>query len=114
MPHTSRLVNMKLSKADREQSVEMARPAEDAPRYPWGLSLSLDNESLEKLGIETLPDVDEELLLYATVKVTRVSSADAAEGGKSRDVGLQITAMSLMEKGSRARTADVLFGAKKE
>lgn len=112
MLHTHTLVNMKRSKADREKSMDAAVPAPEAPRYPWGLSLSLDNEVLEKLGLDDLPEVDDELELVARVTVTRVSSADQAEGGPSRDVGLQITEMALEAPKRRKSTADVLYRGK--
>lgn len=112
MLHTHTLVNMKLSKADRDKSTEMVMPAEDAPRYPWGLSVSLDNEVLEKLGMKELPEVGDELELLARVTVTRVSSTDQAEGGPSRDVGLQMTEMALEAPTRRKSTADVLYRGK--
>lgn len=103
------LVNMKLP-AEKASGAEApcAPDAGEGPRYPWGLSLSLDNDSLEKLGIDALPDVDDEMLVMARVKVTRVSAVDTADGGKQRDVALQITDMQLA--GKRVPTADVLFG----
>ena len=66
----------------------------DAPKYPWGTSLDLDDDTLTKLGITKLPDVGEELALTAVVKVTRIS-ANEDQGGTRQCLGLQITSMEL-------------------
>ena len=48
------LINMKQS----NKSETGIAPAEsEAPRYPYGLELRLDKESLDKLGVKTLPSV---------------------------------------------------------
>src|SRR5690349_20212871 len=108
-----KLVSMKLSPAAQEKAVDAccAPPAPDAPRYPWGLTLNLDNEALDKLGIEKMPAAGAELLLVAKVSVTRTGSVDTAEGGKMRDLALQVTDMAL-EKSGRKSTAEALFGGK--
>ncbi len=89
------LKSMKLSKADQQAASE---PMKDAPRYPWGLSLHLDEEALDKLGEDTLPDIGTELMLVARVKVTGVQ-ANESDSGKRRSVSLQITHMCLEAKG---------------
>lgn len=63
--------------------------------YPWGLSLSLEHDSLEKLGIKQLPTVGTEMRMTAIVKVTGVNQS-AREGQDTETrVGLQITSMQL-------------------
>lgn len=104
---------MQLSKAEQKELVEPGN-TDTAPRYPWGLSLSLDEESLEKLGITgELPAVGAELVLSAKVKVTSVSSHEV-DGSKTREsVSLQITAMALGADGGKKKAhADVLFSEK--
>jgi len=93
----------------REKDECCAAPCEspDAPRYPWGLSLSLDNDSLEKLGLTELPALGAETMLVARVKVTSVSSNES-EHGASKNVSLQITAMALGKQ--RKETAALMFG----
>jgi hypothetical protein len=86
-----KLVNMKLDAKAREKTP--ATIAADQPVYPWGLSLTLDNDSLEKLGID-LPKVGKTLMVTARVDVTGVSSNES-ESGKNRSVSLQITDLSV-------------------
>jgi hypothetical protein len=88
-----KLTNMKLARAALEARGEPASVAPDAPVYPWGLSVTLEEAALEKLDLE-LPKVGATLLLVARVDVTSVSSNESLIG-KNRNVSLQITDLAL-------------------
>jgi len=90
-----KLISMKL---DPKQPDEYAMPAsiDDAPAYPWGLCLDLDDEVLKKLGIP-LPDVANTFTLVASVEVTRTSATKNADGTADLRASLQITAMRLID-----------------
>jgi len=108
-----KLKSMALSKTEQDK---MAAPqtADDQPRYPWGLSLTLDDETLEKLGFgDELPDVGAMKDLVARAKVTSVSSNDVDGGKKRRSVSLQITELACSYDGDKKSHADVLYGEKK-
>lgn len=87
---------------------------DDAPRYPWGLSICLDTGTLEKLGIGLMP-VGTELNIMATVTVTGNSSRARLKGKDSQDMDLQITAMDLFQTvtpdGRQAKAAKKLYPA---
>jgi hypothetical protein len=107
-----KLVSMKLDRAAREASVASApAPTEDAPIYPWGLSICLEEEALDKLDLETLPDVDQVLQLVARVTVTAVSSNQTSGGGNRRSLSLQITDLGLAPARGAKRDADALYSA---
>ncbi len=66
------------------------------PLYPWGLCISLETETLAKLGLDgEMPSVGEMIHLCAMAKVTSVSENEMEDsnGGKTtnRRVELQIT-----------------------
>lgn len=90
------MVNMKMSAEEAAEEYGVA-PAQagDAPEYPYGLTLSLCDESLQKLGLSTLPAVGATMTLHAVVTVTSVSQNETQSGGVDRCVGLQITDMDL-------------------
>lgn len=106
-----KLVSMKLDKSDREITKPMeATP--DLPVYPWGLQVRLDEHSLDKLGIDTLPKVDSERMLIARVKVVGVSANEQnSDMGKQKhkSVELQITEMCLEDVPASKDAADELY-----
>lgn len=105
-----KLKNMKI---DKEAKKKMMEPIpSDVPEYPWGLRLELNNESLEKLGLEKLPKVGTSVKLYAKVDVVSVSAYEQAKGEKNKNLSLQITDLCLEsgEKEEDGNKADILFG----
>jgi hypothetical protein len=103
-----KLVSMKLdAKAREEKYAETV--AVDRPAYPWGLSLTLDEDALEKLDVGELPEVGKTMLVLARVDVTSVSSHES-EHGKNRSVSLQITEMCLEADPGKGGAADKLYG----
>jgi hypothetical protein len=85
--------SMKLTKSEATEA--MPKVAEqEAPAYPWGLRLELNDESMKKLGLDKLPEVGEAMMLRAKVVVERVSQNDTKDG-KRQDMSLQITDMEI-------------------
>lgn len=79
-----------------------APPAPPQPQYPWGLSICLGDDELDKLGLSTdqLPDVGDILEAFTTSKVTSVScteNVDPATGQPKKccRVELQIVGMKV-------------------
>ena len=102
-----KLVNMKIDpKAREEKYAESALI--DRPVYPYGLSIHLDEEVLDKLGLEELPEVGKPMKLLALVDVTSVSSNES-KSGASRSVGLQITDLCLEKPGAAKSTESKLY-----
>jgi hypothetical protein len=102
-----KLVSMKLDPKKREEKYAESAMV-DRPLYPWGLSITLDEEALDALGMTDLPEVGKPMRLEALVDVTSVSSNES-EGGASRNVGLQITAMCLEKPAAKKSTESKLY-----
>lgn len=96
-----KMVDMALSGKDREAM--KPGTAETEPAYPWGLRLTLSNEALAKLGLNPLPNVDDEFVLHAHVEVVGVQQSESADG-VNRSLDLQITACQL-ERAPAEKTA---------
>ncbi|WP_238919391.1 capsid staple protein [Achromobacter xylosoxidans] len=79
----------------------------EGPKYPWGLSISLDDTTLEKLGISALPQVGQRMQLAAVVEVCSTSQHENQEG-MDKCVSLQIIKLGL--EGERPNPATVLYG----
>ena len=93
MPHGTKTTSMKVSKSEAQEQMPKAM---DAPKYPYGLRISLQDESIKKLKMKKLPSVGDTLRLYAIVEVSSVSQHDSQEGGERNSLDLQITDLSLM------------------
>lgn len=107
-----KLTNLKITKADRDARTEPASMATESPAYPWGLSITLDDDVLEKLGC-AIGDfkVGASLMIVANVEVTSVSSSETRGAGNSRSVGLQITDLGLEDEAGKVKAAaKALYG----
>lgn len=99
------LVSMKKSAEEMREDKSDAcyAPAGDQPAYPYGLRIDLNDESLAKLGITTLPAVGTTMKLLAVVEVSSASQYES-EHGKDRNICLQITEMALDAGAPAARS----------
>lgn len=87
----------------------------DAPKYPWGLELCLNDDSLDKLGVKTLPAVGTEVTIIAKATVSGTRE-NATEGeGTRASMDLQITDMQIdgLDKDLFNRAAEMLYGKQK-
>jgi hypothetical protein len=90
----TKLVNLQISAREQRKQMEPSSIATDGPRYPYGLAISLDTETLEKLDVGRLTAGDT-VLLVGKATVRSVSTSESEDGGKRRDVSLQITDLCL-------------------
>lgn len=107
----AKLVSMKIKKGDRD-APQPSTIATDWPLYPWGLCLTLDDDSLKKLGLDAGDlKVGSSMTLVANVEVSSISINDRmGSDGESQNVGLQITDLCLEDRGSKAADlADALY-----
>ena len=88
---------MKNMQMTAEESKEYgAIPTESsAPKYPYGLQLRLNDDSLEKLGITKLPEVGQVMQVTALATVVSVSMNQQQEGEAENRAELQITDMEV-------------------
>jgi hypothetical protein len=105
------MVNMKLSS---EKAAEMygETMSSEAPKYPYGLQISLDEEALEKLGMPGLPEVGMTMSLVARVEVVSTSKRDTQEDGEERCLSLQITDLELGPEKEETDFESALYGRK--
>lgn len=107
------MISMKLTAAEAKEYGGVCSPSDpgDLPAYPYGLSLSLCDESLNKLGMKTAPAVGSRFMLQAIVEVTGTNVREEQKG-KDTDVSLQITDMSLEMGNSAEAQAAKLYPTK--
>lgn len=85
-------------------------PQEAGPNFPFGLMISLDNDSLAMLKMDQLPDVGESFSMVARVEVVGTSERENNKGDSFKNVDLQITDMALEDEVEKRRPANILFG----
>jgi hypothetical protein len=93
------LVDMAMS-AEEAQEESCCSPAAsgsdpNAPKYPYGLSISLNEESMAKLGLTQMPGVGTKVRITAECTVTDTSAYQTQGGETEQRVGLQITDMEV-------------------
>lgn len=108
-----KLVDMKISKAAAKEASSPSLAEGDGPRYPYGLSLTLDHDALDALGLD-MPKVGTTLLLTALVDVTSCSMNEQQDQEARLSVGLQITDMALDKAPKGADASDALYGVEKK
>ncbi len=88
--------DLKISKQEAKEKSKAVQVigSSDQERYPYGLRLDLNNDTLEKLGMKKLPTVGTVLMFEAKAKVVG-SRQSATEGSENRSVELQITHIDL-------------------
>lgn len=108
------MTNLAMSKQQAKVEYGGAPDDEDLPRYPYGLQLYLDDDTLKKLGITDLPKVGSSMLAQITVTVTGTSqraTQSGKEGEETRTcVDMQITDMELAPPAKDMATS--LYGKK--
>ena len=102
---------MKSMKLTKKQAKESEEGIMDEPEYPYGLSINLENESMEKLGMDGLPDIGKEMILNARVTVTHINeSASNRDKKLHRSMSLQITDMELFVEKKGKEAVEILYG----
>lgn len=107
------LINMENTQQEAQQMVSPTK--DEAPKYPWGLCITLSDDSLDKLGVKALPSVGTEVTIVAKATVSRTSE-NATEGdGANSSMDLQITDMQIdgLDQDVFGRAAEMLYGKAK-
>ena len=109
-----KMLDLALTDADRKAQSAMYEDTSsgDGPKYPWGLRLHLNQETMDKIG--ELPAVGTELVLTIRAKVTEYSQEEVEIGDKTvtrKSGALQVTGIQ-MPSADKTPTADKLYPAK--
>lgn len=108
------LINMENTAAEAKEQASPTLP-DGGPKYPWGLNVCLDSDSLEKLGVKSLPAVGTEVTIVAKAVVASTSENATENDGTRQSVSLQITDMQLdgLQNDVFGRAAEMLYGKAK-
>jgi len=106
------LINMQQSAEEVKEQVQPS--VADAPRYPWGLCITLNDDSLEKLGVKGLPAVGTAVTIVAKAEVSRTSDYQTQGNESEMSMDLQITDLQIdgLDVDLFGRAAEMLYGKK--
>lgn len=100
-----KMVSLEVTAAERKAREQEWKKDSPVPEYEYGLKLRLENLSLKKLGMGTLPKVGTTMRATIEVEVVSVSEHDSTSGRKNRCVELQVTKMALGNEPASAKEA---------
>jgi hypothetical protein len=74
---------------------DMPAVKSERPEYPWGLQLNLENESIEKLGLDiSKMHPGQTGKLICEFEIRRIGNEKMADGKERKELSLQITSMA--------------------
>lgn len=86
------MVTTRLSAKEREANSPVV--SIDSPEYPYGTRICLDNEMLDRLGIDNLPKVGSSFAVSGIGEVISVSEHDGQDG-KRRSIDIQLIRLAV-------------------
>lgn len=102
------MINLKITRKSDDEKEPQIAVSDNADGYPWGTRINLEQDTLDKLGIKRLPNVGDELMIEAKVRVISVRESD-----NSKSVELQITDMDLENDGDEVGEGELSRGESK-
>lgn len=84
-------------------------PDEKGPKYPYGLTISLNDGSIEKLGITSLPMVGTKVNIMAVAVVTSIEQRQDSDGENETSMCLQITQMEAQMPSPEKNAAEKMW-----
>lgn len=81
-----------------------------APKYPYGLRITLNSEEMKKLGFNDAPDMDQVFELKGSAKVIEVANTEEQGDVASYRVELQIVELELSGSKEEESNEQTLYG----
>lgn len=92
------MIDLKRTKAERKEAKDMCVPSPSADDYPYGLCINLQEDELDKLGLDDLPKAGAKVSLQAVAVVKEVSQRTVDGGKESRRLELQIQQLAIEKR----------------
>lgn len=99
-----KMVDMKRTPAEKVEAAAPPMPQE-APDYPYGLCICLDQECLDKLELDSDCEVGDTIHLVAFAKV-KACSEEVVNGERKCRIDLQITDLAVEDEDEEGEQAE--------
>jgi hypothetical protein len=100
-----KLTNMAQSKSALNKAEKIASPSISEDKYPYGLKLHLDHDSLKKLGVKSLHPAGTLVHIHAKARVASTEERKQSDGNTSRNMALQIEHLAMSARPNSALDA---------
>jgi hypothetical protein len=109
------MTSMKMTKAEAKTMLGDCCPSDpkDAPKYPYGLSFSLDEGSMKKLGMTELMTVGHKCTMTVKCEVTSTSQRQEQDGDTNMRMEMQITDIEMGDEAEADPAAKMYPSMKK-
>lgn len=105
------MVNLKLSKEESAEYETNSTLVAANPMYPYGLCIHLDTETINKLGLEKMPEPGQLMTITALVEVKSVSISETLDQEPTKSIDLQITDLELGEASKKEEKKEISAGS---
>ena len=103
-----KLVDVKRTKEDKKEEQERWKDVENSDDYPWGLSIRLDNSTIQKLGLGDL-DAEQPVKIVAEGFVSE-DSVNKRNGKTVRTLAIQIQKLAIAQEEEGPDASETLYG----
>lgn len=103
------LKSMVVSDMEKKESSILSH-VEDKPNYPYGLKITLDADTIEKLGLSDLPEVGSKVQIVAVAEVVNVRKDSEYGDVAKHSIELQIQDMEASPESVEKKASSVLYG----
>jgi len=102
------LKSMKSKPSEVKEEIAESRMEEE--KYPYGLRIHLDSNSIENLAMKELPKVGDSIMVFGKATISGVHESESMGGKKNRSVDIQITDLALESEKSKKSPEEVIYG----
>lgn len=102
-------MDMRLSNEERRESISAGPSLDDTPKYPYGLTLHLDEKQLKLLGIEEVPSMDQVFNLKIISHVSSVNKKEGEGDDSGYSIVLQVTDIETADEKEEGVNVDTFY-----
>ncbi len=106
------LIDVKRTKEDKKAESERWENPDARDDYPWGLSISVNEETMEKLGLTDKDfDAGQPVMIHAEGFISE-DRVNVFNGKKQRSMSIQFKKMAVEQDGEKSETISAaMYGA---
>lgn len=101
--------SMMISEGEKRESSVLS-VVDDKPSYPYGLKITLDPDTIAKLGLSDVPEVGAKMGIIGMAEVVAVNKVEGRGDVDSFSVELQIQDFDVKTESKESKASNMLYG----